>query len=121
MTIIIAGDVPSKKNSKQIIYVRGRPLIISSKNYQNWHKTAQNQLYGVKPLPGLSSINLTFFSSTRRKFDLTNKAESVMDLLVDCGIIPDDNWSVVPKVVLEYGGVDKDNPRVEVSVTSLAS
>jgi len=108
--------VPSKKNSKQIIYVQGRPLIISSKGYQKWHRSAQNQLYGVKSLLELSSITLTFYPSTRRKSDLTNKAESVMDLLVDTGVIPDDNWFVCPKVVLQFGGIDKVKPRVEIII-----
>jgi hypothetical protein len=115
-SLSILGDVPSKKNSKQIIYVRGRPIIIPSKNHKTWHTNAQNQLYGSKSLSGLSGITLTFYPSTRRKSDLTNKAESVMDLLVDCGIIPDDNWFEVPKVVLQFGGIDKQNPRCEILI-----
>ena len=87
-----------------------------SKSYQKWHKSTQNQLYGVKPTQTIQSITLTFYPSTRRKSDLTNKAESVMDLLVDCKIIPDDNWFEVPKVVLLFGGVDKLYPRVEISI-----
>lgn len=48
--------------------------------------------------------------------DLTNKAESVMDLLVDCGIIVDDSWQVVEKLTLRIGGIDKKNPRVVVEI-----
>ena len=32
--------------------------------------------------------------------DLTNKAESVMDLLVDYGVLKDDCWTVVPALGL---------------------
>jgi hypothetical protein len=39
-----------------------------------------------------------------------------MDLLVDCGIIEDDNWFVVPEVRAKFGGVDKDNSRAEITI-----
>jgi hypothetical protein len=39
-----------------------------------------------------------------------------MDLLVDGGVLEDDSWFVVPNLALEFGGVDKLNPRVEVEI-----
>lgn len=115
--ILIKGDVPSKKNSKQIIYVRGRPLIIPSKNHKEWHTQALSQLTGIKPVDkDIKVIELKFYPSTKRKFDLTNKAESIMDLLVDAGIIEDDNYSIVPKIILEIGDHDKINPRAEITI-----
>lgn len=39
-----------------------------------------------------------------------------MDLLVDAGIIEDDNWYVCPKVILVFGAVDKNKPRVEITI-----
>lgn len=115
--ITITGDVPSKKNSKQIIYVRGRPLIIPSKNHKQWHTQAISQLYGIKPVARqIDCIELIFYPSTKRKFDLTNKAESIMDLLVDARIIEDDNYTVLPKVILQIGSQDKLNPRCEIYV-----
>lgn len=76
-----------------------------------------SQLLGKRPVERqISSIELIFYPSTKRKADATNKAESVMDLLVDAGIIEDDNWFVVPKVELQFGGVDKEKPRVEIII-----
>lgn len=49
-----------------------------------------------------------------RRCDLTNKAESVMDLLVDNGFIEDDCWQITGLIELSCGGVDKENPRVEI-------
>ena len=40
----------------------------------------------------------------RRVFDLTNKAESILDTLVDFGFIQDDNYHIAHKVLLEFGG-----------------
>lgn len=117
MKIIIYGETPSKKNSKQIIYVRGKPRIISSKNHASWHTQAIPQLYGIKPVARqIEAIQLIFYPSTKRLFDLTNKAESIMDLLVDAGIIEDDNYTILPKAILQIGTCDKLNPRCEIYV-----
>ncbi len=34
-----------------------------------------------------------------------------MDMLVDNGILEDDNYSIVPNLTLKFGGVDKNNPK----------
>lgn len=115
--LTLTGDVPSKKNSKQIIYVKGRPLIISSKNHKEWHGRALHQLLGIKPVESdIERVELIFYPGSKRKSDATNKAESIMDLLVDAGIIEDDNWFVVPEVLLKFGGCDKENPRCEITI-----
>jgi hypothetical protein len=54
--------------------------------------------------------------SSKRSADLTNKAEGVMDFLVEKGYLEDDNYFVVPKVVLSFGGIDKKNPRAEIEI-----
>lgn len=115
--LIVSGRTPSKKNSKQIIYVRGRPLIISSKDYAVWHKIALQELKNAPKLNGsMKAVQLTFYSHDRRKFDLSNKAESIMDLLVDAGVIEDDNYEIVPKLTLIYGGHQKDKARCEIEI-----
>jgi len=113
--LVVNGRTPSKKNSKQIIYVRGKPLIISSKDYAIWHKTALQTLKTAPKFNGnTKAVVLCFYSENKRKFDLSNKAESIMDLLVDAGILQDDNYEVVPRLILEYGGISKENPRCEI-------
>jgi len=119
MKIVLPGDVPSKKNSKQIIWSKrlGRPFIISSNNHQKWHKEAFKELQATKYIGKniqQTKICATFFSSTKRKFDLSNKWESIGDLLVDAKIIKDDNVTVIPELTLKYGGHDKLKPRVEI-------
>jgi hypothetical protein len=39
-----------------------------------------------------------------------------MDLLVDGGIIGDDNWNVVPEVLLRCLGIDRKDPRAEITI-----
>ena len=116
----IKGRIPSKKNSR-IIVCRGKyPLSLPSKKYTEWHKDAGEQLIKqvIDPIHIVEEckITLTLFAPDKRKADLTNKAESVMDLLVDYGIIEDDNWFVVGSLQLVFGGVDRENPRVEIII-----
>ncbi len=63
-----------------------------------------------------AKVSITFYPDTRRTFDLSNAAESVMDLLVDAAILADDSWSVVPDLSLHFGEVDPKNPRAEIGI-----
>ena len=113
MKIVIYGNTPSKKNSK-IMVCRGKfPILLPSSKYTTWHKQAIQQLFG-KHIIKSNKITLIFYASDNRKFDLTNKAESIMDTLVDAGLISDDNYSVVSELTLKFGGVDKGNARCEI-------
>ncbi len=118
MKIIIKGRIPSKKNSK-IISCRGsRPLLFPSSNYKKWHDDASEQLkfYNKEENIEIEGIKLSFFMPDNRCSDLTNKAESVMDLLVDNGFLEDDSWQITGKIELIPCGVDKENPRVEIII-----
>lgn len=117
MTITIKGEVPSKKNSKRILFNQRthKPFIKSSVRHDEWHSRAFSQLNGLTHVSKLNRLSMTFYSASRRKADLTNRADSVQDLLVDAGILEDDNWWVIPELELLFGGVDKNNPRVEIT------
>ena len=118
MQITIAGDCPSKKNSRAVSFKNGRFGLFPGKTYQKWHNEAMNQLFLLKEYPRIKveQIDIVFYPETRRRSDLTNRAESVMDLLVDACILEDDNWYVCPRINLRFGEVDKANPRVEIEI-----
>ncbi len=112
----ILGRIPSKKNSK-IMVCRGRtPILLPSSAYTAWHKEVSLQLKKIDKVIESCEVILTIYAPDKRGSDLTNKAESIMDLLVDNHIIKDDNWFVVNTVTLKLGGVDKDNPRVDIEI-----
>lgn len=118
----ITGDTPSKKNSRNIFCRGGFPVNIPNQRYKDWHEAGMWQLKAqkIKPIAsGTVMVNITIYPKTKRASDLTNKSESCMDLLVDAGILPDDNWFIVQQVILTFGGVDKDNPRAEVEIVEL--
>lgn len=116
LRLTINGSIPSKKNSR-ISYTRGNRVInIPSNKYREWHKDASAQLMaqGKPKQLGVCFIEIEFYADTKRKFDLTNKAESIMDLLVDNGVLEDDNCYCVQKVSLRFGGVDRERPRADI-------
>lgn len=111
------GLTPSKKNSVGLMFRKGKMFKFPNSRYQSWHKTALQSLK-IAPvsIDSTISVHLTVYGDTKRKFDLSNKAESVMDLLVDAKILADDNYEVVPHLILSYGGIDKENPRCEIRI-----
>lgn len=113
--ITLYGRVPSKKNGKIMICRGARPILISTPQFAAWHEEQLWALKKHKVRYESCKVVLTFYAPDNRAADLSNKAESVMDLLVDSGILKDDNWFVVNQLTLVFGGVDKKNPRVEIS------
>jgi len=101
--IVFKGILPSKKNSKQIVVRKGRPMIIPSKAYNKWHK---EQLKIHKDIFSLSWWWYTFtyyfkipynkdWTISKRPFDYSNKIESINDFLVDIWAIEDDNYTII--------------------------
>jgi|SRR5665213_3195249 len=111
--ITIPGRTPSKKNSRVCFVRAGKLFNIPSKAYAEWHKAALNMLPSGLILIDIKEVTLHFYAPDKRGTDLSNKAESIMDLLVDKGIIKDDNWFIIPKLILELKDIDRLNPRCE--------
>lgn len=120
VTFSIVGTIPSKKNNKRICRNRntGQHFIASSKEHEQWHKDhlwALQQHIKRKNIPWPLSITYTFAIPNKRKFDLSNKIETINDLLVDAMIITDDNWDVIREMYI-VAVLDKGNKELEVEV-----
>ena len=119
LEITVYGRIPSKKNSRNIFVRGGKLFNIPSKKYKEWHAAASLHIIDnrpAEPLDSVDKVELKLYAPDRRAADLTNKAESILDLLVDNGYLTDDNWFVINKVLLLFMGVDKENPRCEVCI-----
>ena len=55
---------------------------------------------------------------TKRRVDLTNLLEAVDDMLVKAGVLADDNRDIVAGHDGSRVYYDKDNPRIEIDITS---
>lgn len=64
----------------------------------------------------------TVYPASNRKFDLSNVCSIIQkftdDALIDYGIISDDSYKIIPQIHYRFGGVDKENPRCELEITS---
>lgn len=76
----------------------------------------------ISRLPELSNISLhyTVYTKTKREFDLSNVCSVAdkffCDALVELGKLPDDNIKYLSQISFSFGGIDKDNPRIEVTI-----
>src|SRR5688572_10466477 len=117
--IVITGSVPSLKNNKQIFYnsKTKRPFITSSQASKQWVEDALWQLKGKEAVTNYpATVNLSFYVKDNRSRDLDNMCSSVMDVLQEAKIIANDDWQRCNPITLRVEGIDKDNPRVEISI-----
>lgn len=94
------GNIPSKKNRVRF----GKNGVFHDAKFSRWHKQAVAQILPQRLSGWFSStklVRIKFVFESRRVKDLTNAAESIMDLLVDVGILKDDNFTVVPHLELQ--------------------
>ncbi len=98
-------------------------MLISSKEYLAWEQENLWLLKAQKPLKPLEyvKVDIVIVAPDKRASDLSNKCESLMDLLVLAEYLKDDNWFVVSELNLKFGGVDKANPRAEIIIKSRPS
>ena len=116
--IVLLGQVPSKKNSR-INTRSGRSF--PSKRYAEWHKSAVEQLKAINldevtvNEDSKCEINYMFYCKDLRRRDVSNMLESINDLLVDVGILKDDDWKHV-RIGFADADLDRENPRAEISI-----
>lgn len=94
LTIEITDPIPSKKNSTRWIRRGNRTFLVPSKKHEDFVKVWEPILtlkHKREAFSGSLGIDVLFLRVTRRRFDAVNKYETILDLLVDCGIIPDDS------------------------------
>lgn len=120
MKLTLKGNVPSQKNNKVISVNRktGARFIRSNDKVKAWQDYAigelSKQFNGYKITDYPISITIIFFFDNLRRHDLDNAASGCMDALTKAKIIEDDNVKFVDSLQLQYGGLDKLNPRVEI-------
>lgn len=92
--------------------------MLPSKSYREWQEAKSWELKAQKlpKLEGFKKIEITIYAPDKRSADLSNKTESIMDLLVDNGVIEDDNWFICGRIEMIFGGVDTQNPRADILI-----
>lgn len=130
------GVIYSKKNSKRIVtnWRTRRPIIVSNRNAKNQERAMaydfeiQARREGWPELEQTEEqranhqyrIEIEVWQKDLRRRDLDNQATAILDGLVASGVILDDSCDMVQKLSVEYKGVDRDDPRAEITITELA-
>lgn len=109
--------------------LRTKEMILNLNQYRNAHffklnnsKTSYKALMKpqIEQLPVFNKVSITYtvFFGSKRKTDISNVCSIVdkyfCDALVELGKLPDDNYDYIKEVIYRYGGIDKNNPRVEI-------
>lgn len=127
---VILGDPRTKKNH-QMIAGKGERCPICGKFKTQWirqgkahDKYAEKALWQLRPCPGNPidykvNVKCLFYMQTKREVDQLNLLATIDDLLVNAKILKNDN----SKIVHSHDGsrvlYDKNNPRVEITITKI--
>lgn len=97
LVITLPGEAIPKKNSRVTDTTTGRTF--PSARYNDWHDVAMfhaiSQAKGQKVKKNCNII-FDFYHGDNRRRDWDNGVSSILDMLVDAGILPDDAWQRVP-------------------------
>ena len=123
MTILLTGQTPAQKNSKQMALNRatGSMFPVSNPIVKKWQKEVAQELAMVYPkvkFTGRVVVSYMFYVKDNRRRDIDNMIASINDAIVKAGILEDDSWQLL-KIGEADATLDKDNPRAVLTITSL--
>lgn len=118
VNIVIPVEAMTKKNHSQIIRNGGHVFLIPSKQYLEFEKQCMPYLKNYRiEINYPINLKCVFYRKTRRKVDLPNLLNSICDILVKYKVISDDNCKIVASFNGSCVKYDKDNPRIEISIS----
>ena len=113
----------TKKNSQRIFVNKstGRHFVAPSEQYKNYEKSAGIYIpKAAMPLDIPLNVKCLFYMPTKRRCDLTNLLEAIDDIMVEYGLIADDNYNIIASHDGSRVLWDKENPRTEIGITEFA-
>lgn len=114
--------VGKKKPKKQYLNLN------SYRNFHHQHSNNVKKAYTelmlpmVQELPSLQKVAIIYviYPRTKAEMDVANVGSIVdkffSDTIVQANKLTDDNFKFLPMVTYMYGGLSKDNPRVDIYV-----
>lgn len=123
MEFTILGHPYVKKSNQRAVINRrtGKIVRVNTPRYKEWHYTATQQMMGIRkpaePIDYPINLQCKFFMQTNGRVDLSALYEGIQDVLVEVGVLADDNWKIVASH--DGSGVewDKFSPRMEITIT----
>lgn len=117
MHLILSGQTPAQKNSKQMALNRrtGTMFPVSNPIVKRWQAAVAKEIaLKYRPTPFSERVQITymFFVQDHRRRDIDNMIASINDALVKAGVLTDDSWQCL-KILGADAQLDKENPRAE--------
>ena len=113
----------------EVYYSKNKKFILNLNNYRNAHYrilSNSKKIYTDNLIPELKELSkfnepvtltYTYYAKTKRRIDISNPCSIIdkftCDALVKAGVLKDDSFEQVNKVVYKFGGFDKENPRCD--------
>ena len=114
VSFIVLGEPASKANSRKLVRFGNRPAFIKSQKARDYTDTFKLQCPKLDPLmDGDVSVTMTIYYASRRP-DLDESV--ILDAMQD--LIYENDRQVKEKHI--YWGLDKENPRAEITVIKKA-
>lgn len=122
ITMTISGRPITKKNSQTMAYnpATRRMFPRPSEAFEKYQEAAGWQLThkGAK-LKGRYNMKCVYYMPTMHRVDLCNLLAATCDILVHYGVLDDDNSTIVASHDGSRVRYDRENPRVEITITDL--
>lgn len=119
---VVKLNPKSKKNSQRILvnHKTGRPFIMQSEEYEQYEQDCGWYLKRPRtPINEPVNVKCIFYRNSRRRVDLSNLLNAILDILTLYGIIVDDNRDIVYSMDGSRVLYDKENPRTEITITAI--
>lgn len=118
---ILGNPRPKKNNMRPARRKGGGLMLIQSQNYIDFASSAKPQLLEQyrdnKTIDYAVNVKLIYYRADNRRTDLVNLQNATLDILVDAGVLADDNYKIVCSTDGSRVYVDKDNPRTEIYIS----
>jgi crossover junction endodeoxyribonuclease RusA len=97
---------------------RGRMILSDKGRAYRLLAAASLAKQGIEKAKCPVRVSFDVYVPDLRRRDLDNVMKAMFDVLVQCGLVGDDDWRHIPQFSVTYMAVDRDNPRVEVDIES---
>lgn len=123
VTFTIPGRPATKKTHQNVVFIKGRPRILPSKQYAAFEKACKESCVkawkskGKKPMDFGVGIQMQIYLNNWIVGDHNGYMQAIGDILQKWEIIADDSWIMWLSNDQHWlAGIDKDNPRVEITI-----